>query len=169
MKRVIIITNFCSEASRSLSASRALAARVALVAISLGASGGAALAAGPPRLNMGPSCEAAARGAVVAGRNKAACMSDEDEALDTLKKNWSKYAGDNKTQCIGNVSTGGPASYVELLSCLEIMRDARAIQATIPVAERIPDLLPSGSGRTRTTESNPKTHRQHRPRATPTP
>jgi hypothetical protein len=149
--------------------SRGLAAGFALVAISFGGSAGIALAGELPRLNVGPSCDAAARGAVVAGRNKAACMSDEDAALDVLKKNWSKYAGDNKTQCIGTVSTGGPASYVELLSCLEIMRDARAIQATIPVEERIPDLLPSGNGRTITTESNPKTRRQHHPRATPSP
>ena len=29
--------------------------------------------------------------------------------------------------------TGGPASYVELLSCLEIMRDARKIQNADPL------------------------------------
>jgi hypothetical protein len=31
------------------------------------------------------------------------------------------------------VKTGGPASYVELLSCLEIMRDARNIQNVDPL------------------------------------
>jgi hypothetical protein len=149
---------------------RALAAGVALVVISFGASAATAVADEPPRLNVGPSCEAAARGAIVAGRDKKACMSDEDAALDVLKMNWSKYARDNKTQCIGTVSAGGPASYVELLSCLEVMRDARTIQAELPLEERIPDLLPSGGGGTRTIKSNnQKTHRQRRLRATPTP
>jgi hypothetical protein len=135
---------------------RAFPAKVALVAISLSASAGILLADEPPRLNVGPSCEAAARGAIVVGRDKAACMSDEDAALDVLKMNWSKYPGADKTQCIGNVKTGGPASYVELLSCLEVMRDAKAIHDTDP--------LTSGSATAGTTESAPSTPRQRRRR-----
>jgi len=85
---------------------------------------------GPPRLQVGQSCEAAGRGSVVLGRDKKACLADETTAQDTLKQNWSKYSAADKTQCIGMERTGGPASYVELLSCLEIMRDARNIQKT---------------------------------------
>ncbi len=48
----------------------------------------AALAAGPPKLDIGPSCDAAARGAVVEGRDKQACLGDEQAARDTLTKNW---------------------------------------------------------------------------------
>jgi hypothetical protein len=88
---------------------------------------------GPPVLQVGPSCEAAGRGAVVLGRNKEACLADENAALSTLKQNWSKYAASDKTLCMGMVSTGGPASYVELLSCLEINRDARDIQNADPL------------------------------------
>jgi hypothetical protein len=88
---------------------------------------------GPPVLQVGPSCEAAGRGAVVLGRNKEACLADENAALSTLKQNWSKYAANDKTLCMGMVSTGGPASYVELLSCLEINRDARDIQNADPL------------------------------------
>ena len=84
----------------------------------------------PPTLQVEPSCEAAGRGAVVLGRNKEACLADETTAQDTLKQNWSKYSTTDKTQCVGMATTGGPASYVELLSCLEIMRDARNIQNT---------------------------------------
>jgi hypothetical protein len=83
---------------------------------------------GPPTLQVGPSCEAAARGSVVLGRDKKACLSDETTAQDTLKQNWSKYAASDKNECIGMVTTGGPASYVELLSCVEILRDARNIR-----------------------------------------
>jgi hypothetical protein len=88
----------------------------------------------PPTLQVGPSCEAAGRGAVVLGRNKEACLGDETTAQDTLKQNWSKYPGTDTTTCIGMTSAGGPASYVELLSCLEILRDAKSIEATNPLA-----------------------------------
>jgi hypothetical protein len=110
----------------------AFAVRIALVAMTLGAQTALALADSAPTLNVGPSCEAAARGAIVIGRDKAACMGDENAALDVLKKNWSQYNAADKIQCVGNVKQGGPASYVELLSCLEIMRDAKTIHETDP-------------------------------------
>jgi hypothetical protein len=40
----------------------------------------------------------------------------------------------DKTTCIGMETAGGPASYVELLSCLEVLRDAKSIEATDPLA-----------------------------------
>jgi hypothetical protein len=86
-----------------------------------------------PTLRIGPSCEAAGRGTVVLGRSKESCMADENAARDTLKKNWSKYSGTDKQQCLGMEKTGGPASYVELLSCLEIRRDARDIRNADPL------------------------------------
>jgi hypothetical protein len=33
----------------------------------------------------------------------------------------------------GMTTTGGPASHVELISCLEILRDAKSIEATDPL------------------------------------
>jgi hypothetical protein len=106
---------------------------IALVTLSLGLQIAIARADSPPRLNVAPSCEAAARGAISAGRDKEACLADEHAAEGVLSQNWSKYNGADKTQCIGNVKTGGPASYVELLSCLEIMRDAKAIRESDPL------------------------------------
>jgi hypothetical protein len=121
-----------------------LSVRMALIAISLGAQTAIALADGPPTLNVGPSCDAAARGAIVIGRDKQACMGDENAALDVLKKNWGQYNARDKVQCVGNVRTGGPASYVELLSCLEIMRDAKAIRDTDPLESPLPGSQMSG-------------------------
>ena len=83
---------------------------------------------GPPKLNVSPSCQAAARGAISAGRDTEACMADERFSQDQVTKDWSQYAPDDKTQCVGMNRTGGPSSYVELLSCLEIMRDAKIIR-----------------------------------------
>ena len=120
--------------------------RITLVALSLGLQNALALADGPPKLDVLPSCNAAARGAVSAGRDKEACLSDERTAENSLTQNWSKFNAADKIQCIGNVKTGGPASYVELLSCLEIMRDAKAIRQNDPLAQ--PD-QPRPTGRRR--------------------
>ena len=89
-----------------------------------------ARAGGPPTLNVDPSCVAAGMGSVVLGRDKKACLADETTAQDTLKQNWSKYVASDKSDCLGMVTTGGSASYVELLSCVEILRDARNIRNT---------------------------------------
>jgi hypothetical protein len=107
----------------------ALTNRIALVTLLFGLQVSLGAADSPPKLDVVPSCNAAARGAVSAGRDKEACLADERTAEGVLAQNWSKYDSADKTQCIGNVKTGGPASYVELLSCLEIMRDAKAIRA----------------------------------------
>jgi hypothetical protein len=86
-----------------------------------------AAADGPPQLNVSQSCQAAARGAIIAGRDKEACLVDERLSQDQITKNWSQYAAADKTLCVGMNKTGGPPSYVELLSCLEIMRDAKTV------------------------------------------
>ena len=67
------------------------------------------------------------------GRDKKACLADETTAQDTLNQNWSKYAATDKNECVGMVTTGGPPSYVELLSCVEILRDARNIRNADPL------------------------------------
>jgi hypothetical protein len=86
-----------------------------------------------PTLQIGPSCEAAGRGAIVLGRSKESCLADETTARDALQKNWSKYSATDKQQCLGMERTGGPSSYVELQSCLEIRRDARDIHNADPL------------------------------------
>jgi hypothetical protein len=101
------------------------ASKIATAVLLLGLPAAAAFADSPPNLDVTISCNAAARGAISAGRDKESCLADERTAQDTLTKSWSGFNTADKTQCIGNVKTGGPASYVELLSCLELMRDAK--------------------------------------------
>src|SRR5258708_787411 len=105
-----------------------------------------ALADSPPQLNVAPRWGGGGRGGISAGRDKEACLVDERTAESVLAQNWSKYDPADKTQCVGNVKTGGPASYVELLSCLEIMRDAKAIRQGDVLA---PSDQPSGLMRRR--------------------
>jgi hypothetical protein len=94
---------------------------------------GAAFADDPPKLDVAVSCNAASQFAIMAGRDKEACLEDERSAESTLGQTWSKFRAADKTMCIGTVKTGGPASYVELLSCLEVMRDAKDLREGEPV------------------------------------
>jgi hypothetical protein len=52
------------------------------------------------------------------------CSRDEAVALGQLQQAWTKYAGADKKNCVGETTSGGFASYVELLTCLEMSRDA---------------------------------------------
>jgi hypothetical protein len=55
------------------------------------------------------------------------CSRDEAIALRQLQQAWTKFADADKRTCVGESTIGGFASYVELLTCLEMARDlARA-------------------------------------------
>jgi hypothetical protein len=51
------------------------------------------------------------------------CSQDETAALGQLKKEWAQFVGADKRSCMGTTQIGGFASYVELLTCLEMARD----------------------------------------------
>jgi hypothetical protein len=120
-----------------------------------------AVADSVPRLNVGQSCASAERGAVVSGRgkDKEACMSDERDAQDQTAKTWSQYTPADKTVCVGMNRTGGPASYVELVSCLEVMRDARKIHNVLtgPLLDKQDQLNARRSAATGLDEGNSST------------
>ena len=52
------------------------------------------------------------------------CSQDEAEALEQLKANWAQFTGVDKSTCLSVATVGGLASYVELLTCLEMAREA---------------------------------------------
>jgi hypothetical protein len=54
-------------------------------------------------------------------------MKDEQAARVTLAPQWEKFAASDRATCTQNETTGGSPSYVELLTCLQIARDARAL------------------------------------------
>ena len=53
------------------------------------------------------------------------CSHDETAALGQLKTEWVQFVGADKRSCMGTTQIGGFASYVEVLTCLEIARDVR--------------------------------------------
>jgi hypothetical protein len=78
-----------------------------------------------PRLNIEPGCEAAATTQVTETRDKESCLKEENAARDTLKQEWDRYTSVEKTRCVELTRMGGPPSYVEVLTCLQMARDAR--------------------------------------------
>jgi hypothetical protein len=51
------------------------------------------------------------------------CSQDETAALGQLKTEWVQFVGPDKRSCMETTQIGGFASYVELLTCLEMARD----------------------------------------------
>ena len=77
-----------------------------------------------PAFDTGPGCRAAAQ-AAPEGFN--ACMKDEQDARATLTSQWQTFGAPDRATCTQNETTGGSPSYVELLTCLQMSRDARAL------------------------------------------
>jgi hypothetical protein len=77
-----------------------------------------------PQLNIKPGCEAAATTGVTASRNTDACLHDEQDAHDKLKKEWGQFTRTQRQRCTSLTRLGGPPSYVELLTCLELAKQA---------------------------------------------
>ena len=86
-----------------------------------------AAAGGVPTLNVEPSCKAAGQVGMSLGRTAESCMNDERAAREQLVKDWGTFSADDKSHCLSMVTTGGSPSYVELISCLEMSRDAKRI------------------------------------------
>ncbi len=79
-----------------------------------------------PKLNVTPSCQAAAVGSIGQGKSSAsACMQNEKQARGQLQKQWNTYSRAERMRCEQLDTLGGPPSYVELLTCLQIAKEAR--------------------------------------------
>jgi hypothetical protein len=75
-----------------------------------------------PTLNIDSVCKAKS---LQAQKDTERCTQDEQKARDVLRKEWTQFTGAEKVRCLGTATTSGIASYVELLTCLEIARDVR--------------------------------------------
>ena len=79
-----------------------------------------------PAFDAAPGCRAAAQ---VAPEGFNACMKDEQDARTQVASQWQTFIASDRATCTQNETTGGSPSYVELLTCLQMARDARALPA----------------------------------------
>jgi hypothetical protein len=56
------------------------------------------------------------------------CMQDERKARAALLRQWDTFARDDKSHCLRLSTAGLDPTYTELLTCLELQRDARLVR-----------------------------------------
>ena len=83
------------------------------------------VAATVPTYNVKPTCRAAIELSGVAGRTAEMC--EASETRSEIVKGWSSFTESTKDRCLQTSARHAP-SYVELLICLESMRDAQKRQ-----------------------------------------
>jgi hypothetical protein len=85
-----------------------------------------------PSFNVEPSCEGpAARSTVPIGATEntaEVCIRKEMDARDQMTKEWDKFAASDKSYCVPLSGQGGKPTYTELLTCLELAREARNLK-----------------------------------------
>jgi len=65
-------------------------------------------------------------------QEKKDCLDSEKSTRDELAKEWSTFSAADKTACTNEARMGGDSSYTELLTCLEMARDVRAMRTAEP-------------------------------------
>jgi hypothetical protein len=79
-----------------------------------------------PRLDVAATCRADQNKATVDN-----CMADENRARQRLETEWGQFGSADRSQCTQVSSMRGFQSYVELLTCLEMARDASKLPKDI--------------------------------------
>jgi hypothetical protein len=79
-----------------------------------------------PSIDVGPSCRAAAT-AFGVNQDVGACIQDEKNARDELAKEWNQFSAADRASCTSLVKMGSSGTYTDLITCLEIKRDARRL------------------------------------------
>jgi hypothetical protein len=104
-----------------------------------------------PTVDVRPVCRGIAmQGELEAGLQQTSfeqCVQSEQAVREQLKKEWSTFSTADKTHCVALAKTGGESSYTELITCMEMARDVRAIRSA--------EATPSGAATTRTRSSPP--------------
>jgi hypothetical protein len=112
----------------------------------------AASADSVPQLNVEQVCEGIAKQGGVTfhdpaiATEKKNCLDSEYAIRDDLVKVWSNFQAADRVHCVNESVMGGESSYTELLTCLEMARDVRAMRAEQGAAEDADQPAVSGSG-----------------------
>lgn len=72
------------------------------------------------------------------------CLDDEIRARQELAKSWSSFKAAAQKDCLQVTKIGGAASYVELLTCLELDKQAREAAVENKKSLELPS-APSGA------------------------
>lgn len=101
----------------------------------------AAHAADVPTLDVGRTCRPLG-GDKSLQINVDRCFKGEQEAREQLARQWADFPAADRALCTQTATMGGTASYVELITCLELQRDVAKLPPDGSLATR-PSSLPS--------------------------
>lgn len=88
-----------------------------------------ASAADIPKLNVEQTCRDSATADPTIPFDIKLCLDSENRARDELTGKWASFPDADRQQCSQMASMGGTASYVELITCLEMDREVREERA----------------------------------------
>ena len=97
--------------------------RFALLAVAAFAT--AAQAAEVPTLDVSPTCRPLGGNVIDTDR----CFKSEREAREQLTREWTNFPAADRALCTQTATMGGTASYVGLITCLEMKRDVAKLPA----------------------------------------
>jgi hypothetical protein len=81
-----------------------------------------------PELNVEPGCRAAAKMGDGVDATLRQCLADEKSAREDLEKEWVQYSSALRERCVATTRLGSNPSYVEVLVCMQMGRDAAEME-----------------------------------------
>jgi hypothetical protein len=106
-----------------------------------------------PTLNVEQVCDGIAKQGGVTfhdpaiAQEKKNCLESEKTTREELVKQWSSFSPTDKISCVNESKMGGESSYTELLTCLEMARDVRAMHNDQAQGAGTRKPSPSGAGK----------------------
>jgi len=80
-----------------------------------------------PSFDVHPTCRGAEATAGAGGRGSDVCIKSELSARDQLTKDWAGFPEADRSRCVRLSTMTQMPSYVQVLTCLEMARDAREL------------------------------------------
>lgn len=84
-----------------------------------------------PIFDIKKSCSSVAHLGLSVSQTPDACIKDEENAREQLKEKWSSFPASDRNRCISTTEIGGTASYVEVLTCLQIAQDVKKLKEPV--------------------------------------
>ena len=104
---------------------------IALIGAALAGSIVLAAADAPPTYDIDPSCQAAAKRSTTANYLEA-CRQSEARARQQLIEKWPQFSAKDRAECVPASKLGGTPTYSELITCLEMTKDAENLKRKNP-------------------------------------
>lgn len=99
---------------------------IAIPALLMGATLAVPIADRMPTFDVGPGCRAATTLMTLDPKRQKLCLDDEASARAQVAQQWARYPAGDRTRCTAEAQLDGLPSYVDLLECLTLAREAKA-------------------------------------------